>query len=175
MPTEHEYKYLLDLNAFQVIEDLLDDRYNPIQQGYLFQESGMCARIRKFTYLNGKDEWYFTFKKHVGTRVIEIEQILDNRDGIDLWEKCVGKLTKRRYTLLASNSKWEIDFFFDSSDTIYFALAEIELEEGSPRPQLPQILENHVIHQVDLMDDRFSNTKLSDIEYAKKLYQSIKE
>ena len=175
MPTEHEYKYLLDFDAFQVIDSFLNSKFNPIQQGYLFQETGMCARIRKFTYFNGKDEWIFTFKKYVNGRVVEIEQILDERDGCDLWEQCTGKLTKRRYTLLAYKSKWEIDFFFDSSDTIYFALAEIELGEGSPRIPLPQILEDHVIHEVDLMDDRFSNTKLSDIEYAKKLYQSIKE
>ncbi len=52
-------------------------------------------------------------------------------------------------------------------------MAEVELPEGSPPPEIPFWLSKYVLHKVDLTDGRFSNRILGDVEYATGLYREF--
>ncbi len=52
-------------------------------------------------------------------------------------------------------------------------LPEVELEEGSARPEVPLWLKDHVLFEVPLTDNRFSNTNLGDVDYVKEIYQKL--
>lgn len=180
MPTEHEYKFVLDLKLAEVIteEELRKRSCNiqTIKQGYLSYSKGTTLRIRSSTNELGKEKWFLTFKQKIGDRVIEIEKKLDARDGNDLWTVCVGKLKKERYVFVdKKNYVWELDMFRYGSH-LYFIQLEIELSEGAARPKsIPDFLKKHLLYEVPLTDDRFSNKRLSDVEYASNLYTKIHE
>ncbi len=95
-----------------------------------------------------------------------------------MWKKCTGKLKKYRFHYEA----WEIDFFLfpnlKKCDKFYFALAEIELDEGQPRPkdnEIPKLILEQVLHSVKLNDNKFSNKKLGNIKHAAKLLAKLKK
>ncbi len=174
MPTELEYKYVLSLDLVkEYTEDQLKvmcQEHKGIEQGCISHGPGMYLRIRK-ALVNHNTQWFMTFKLKDADRTIEIEQTIDARDGSDLWSRCYWKLKKDRYIYEQGGLKWEIDLFKDS-DRVYFILAEVELPEGSLRPKkMPPFLERHLLYEVQLTDDRFSNKRLADVDYATKLYQ----
>lgn len=176
MPTEHEYKYAVSMKLLEELPEdamrTLAQRHQIIEQGYLAFSKGMSCRVRSTTEY-GKVRWYLTFKQKVSSRVIEIEKKLDERDGCELWEVAVGKLKKDRYVFESDGHVWEVDVFKHDGQ-IYFLLAEVELAEGQPRPKRsPDFLRKHVLYEVPLSDDRFSNKKLSDVNYARQLYQQF--
>lgn len=151
----------------------MSDQFSHIKQGYLAFSKGMTTRIRCITTLK-KERWYLTFKQKINSRVIEIEKKIDSRDGHDLWDVCVGKLKKNRYAIDNEGVTWELDIF--KKGTLYFILAEVELEEGAPRPKtVPPFLKDYILYEVPLTDDRFSNKRLGDAEYATNLYKQIKK
>lgn len=210
MAIEKEYKYLLTLDQgfetkvynnrgvnFSIeFKDMLD-----IEQGYLNIGVGTATRIRKAvrksSSVAGNPDWYFTFKQKIEGRdgVIEIETRIDEKDAIPLWNVCVNKLKKRRYSYenRVRKEKYDIDFFIDANGENYFILAEVEMpqqKENIPNSReyldasklrnevnlhLPEWLRNQVLYEVELTDGRFSNTRLSDCAYARKLYQKIRE
>jgi CYTH domain-containing protein len=178
MPTEHEFKYLLDLSVLGDV-DLAGYPYAVIRQGYLAVSDSMDVRVRHTFLPHGRDIWTLTFKQKVAERKIEIEQELNVRDGMDLWEVATGKIKKIRSFVDSEEdgTVWEVDLFHGSNPTtegLYFAMAEIELMEGAPPPEgLPDFLQKFLLFEVPLTDDRFSNKKLGDVEYAKKLYAEI--
>ncbi len=176
MPTEHEFKYVL---SHEIAKDLdhptllkMAREYQHIKQGYLAFSKGMTTRIRGIQD-GEKHKWYLTFKQKVGDRVIEIEKKLDERDGKDLWSVCVGKLKKDRYVIDHKGITWELDFF-KKGHHLYFVLAEVELPEGSSRPKfVPDFFKDYVLYEVPLTDDRFSNKRLAEVEFATQLYQEL--
>jgi len=189
MPTEHEYKYVL-CNSKEALHtaSVMHHRLENIEQGYIVYSKGTTARIRKVTTKKSCDDhhkktnWFFTFKHKVDTRTIELEQKIDTRDGEELWGRCIGKLRKKRYIILDDVGnhynhkplKWEVDFFFDQHDHMYFVMAEVELPEGAGRPdRLPAFIEEYLLYSVPLTDDRFSNKRLGDVAYTKELYQQL--
>lgn len=137
----------------------------------------MDLRVRHSLDKNGHEEWVLTFKQKVTERKIEVEKTLSTRDGMDLWEVATSKLKKvRHYADNGDGTVWEIDLFYnpDTGD-LYFAMAEIELEEGFPPPdELPDFLQKFLLFKVPLTDDRFLNKRLGDMEYAKNLYTEIR-
>lgn len=176
MPTEHEYKYVISMDfANNYPEDQLrvmcdEDQF--IRQGYLAFSKGMTTRIR-YLKTEKKSQWFLTFKQKVGERVIEIEKKISDRDGSDLWDICVGRLNKERFVFKDGEIKWEVDFF-RKGGLLYFILAEVELSEGMPPPEkAPDFLAPFIIYNVPLTDDRFSNKRLGDAEYAHRLYLDI--
>jgi CYTH domain-containing protein len=183
MPTEHEYKYVLDIATDEEFFKKNCKKHLVIQQGYLAFSKGMTCRVRSSReegQSDRKTKWYLTFKQKVRNRVIEVEKKLDVRDGKDLWSVCVGRLKKDRYVIhgwdddLPGNKKtpWEVDFF--KKGNLYFVLAEVELEEGSLRPKhLPGFIKKDLLYEVPLTDDRFGNKRLGDVEYATSLYEKI--
>lgn len=173
MPTEHEYKYILNPSCFNFIDNELKGEFISIEQGYLPSTPEITLRIRKIYEHNGNIEWRFTLKQNINGRVIEIETCLEPRDAEDLWKTCTHFIKKRRYLYDNQIGKWEIDFF-EKDQEWYFSVMEIELEEGSPRPkEIPEFIKDHIIYQVDLTDNRFSNRKLDDVAYAKTLLKNI--
>lgn len=170
MPTEHEYKYLLDTD---IAGTLSQYPQSVIRQGYLAVSDSMDLRVRHSLDKNGHEEWVLTFKQKVSERKIEVEKTLSTRDGMDLWEVATSKLKKiRHYVDNGDGTIWEIDLFYnpDTGD-LYFAMAEIELEEGSPPPdELPDFLQKFLLFKVPLTDDRFLNKRLGDVYYAKSIY-----
>lgn len=182
MPTEHEFKYALSLDftkdyPHERLMNELDAQHLHIRQGYLAFSKGMSLRIRSLAK-GGKEQWFLTFKQKVADRVIELEKKLrksDSRDGEQLWEIAVGQLKKDRYVIKCGGYKWEVDLFHKGGH-LYFVQVEIELPEGSPRPtELPDFMRRYVLYEVPLTDDRFSNKRLGDVEYAHRLYQELTE
>jgi len=147
-----------------------------ICQGYISPET-VNLRVRKKTQYF-RTEWYITFKQKVGDRTIELESDIDSRDGEDLWRICVRKLTKTRHTFHMDGllSGLELDVFLAENDRLpYFAMAEVEMPEGASPPNLPEWLRWHVLFEVPLTDDRFSNKMLGDQQYACELYKTLRD
>lgn len=178
MPTEHEFKYVISLDIAEKYDHKslksMSDAVQNIKQGYLAFSKGMTLRVRSISDVK-RQKWYVTFKQKVNNRVIEIEKKLDARDGVDLWEVCVGRLTKNRYIIDVDGLTWELDYFWKGHH-LYFIQAEVELDEGAPRPKkLPDFLNDYILYEVPLTDDRFSNKRLGDAEYANRLYKKLEE
>lgn len=176
MPTEHEFKYVMNLDfAKEHTEDQLRvicPKHRRIDQGVLLQGNGSYLRVRR-TEENSNIAWHMTFKLKDADRTIEIETPLIERDAFDLWGRCSWKLRKDRYIHAENGIDWEIDLF-KTNDRIYFILAEAELPEGSLRPKkIPCFLKKHLIYEVPLTDDRCSNKRLGNVSYADKLYEHL--
>lgn len=180
MPTEHEYKFVMHRDMERIRDNPIPKgiTYSKylIRQGYLAFSKGMTTRIRCLQKLKPDDsnkKWFLTFKQKSNSgRVIEIEKKLDGRDGAELWDICVGKLKKERYSFDNGNVTWELDFFLNHSQ-VYFVLVEAELPEGEPRPELPDFLKPFLLYKSELEDNRFSNKRLGDADYATKTYQEL--
>lgn len=178
IPTEFEFKYVLSLEVanFYDHKALLkkSSDFLHIKQGYLAFSKGMTLRVRSATS-NGKEKWFLTFKQKVGDRVIEIEKKIDDRDGNDLWDVCIGCVKKDRYIFEDQGLLWELDLFRKGGH-LYFVQLEVELREGQPRPkEVPEFLKSFVIYEVPLTDDRFASKRLADIGYASQLYSLIEK
>lgn len=122
-------------------------------------------------------------------RVIEISKEIDKRDFLDFWEKSKGRLSKCRYILYAGTSDghkdhhgnpwkeiWEVDFIKNTAtDQTYMVIAECELPENVQEPlfPIPDIIKDHTVFRVPLRDSRFSNSRLGNIKYARRLYKSL--
>lgn len=178
MPTEMEYKYLLSLD---VANENLQEKctgHSEIRQGYLASDDKMNLRVRHTLVRWDEGFWVLTFKQKVPGRQIEIEQKLEARDALDLWEISGRKLKKVRHffedVVCDQRAVWELDLFYGPD--LYFVMMEIEVEEGAPRPALPtslEFLKKHILYEVPLTDDRFSNKNLGDVAFATDLYQQI--
>jgi len=108
--------------------------------------------------------------------VVEIEKKISERDFNDLWVQCLNRLEKTRYLVTADSSGdiWEVDFFRDYNNSIYFALAELEMPEGQLEPNfIPDFIQKNLIYEVDLTDSRFSSKLLADVRYAKDIYLKL--
>lgn len=173
MPTENERKYVLNLNCESQVKAVSKKHYL-ISQGYLIATRGITVRVRKLD--NGKKvKHYFTLKANAGGRVIELEEKIDQRDFDDFWSICLNKLEKIRYLVKGVHYVWELDFFKDYQGDTYFALAEVELPEGVPTPDiLPDIVRRNLLYEVPLTDNRFGNKLLGDARYAADILQNIK-
>ena len=176
MPTENERKYVLDIKSEEEIEDLKATKA-VIEQGYTAFSKGLSLRIRKKqTSLCKRPTYYLTYKQKVTSRTIEIENEIEERDFKELWDICVGKLKKIRYTFADNiGNFWEVDFFKKNGET-YFVLAEVELPEGVLAPKnMPKYINKFLLYEVPLTDCRFSNKRLGDVEYALELHNTIKK
>lgn len=177
MPIEFEYKYVISFDILKEIDNLNFIETRKIKQGYLKDSIDNTIRIRSIEDVDKKThEWVFTFKQRIPNtlKIIEIEQHLDKSDADALWKMCDRKLKKTRKCFLdEKNILWELDLFYSNKE-IYFIQAEVELKINSKQPKVPNFLKKHILYKVPLTDERFSNKKLSNVSYAKKLYKKIK-
>lgn len=174
MPTEFEYKYVLyqHLSEEDLEKACLEKK--EIVQGWLFDDKGVCLRIRR-SHTANTTEWFMTMKCYhpPSGRIIEIESSLDSRDGEDLLGQCKYSMLKNRYVIKHKELKWEVDFLKNFNQT-YFILAEIELPENSPRPtSVPDCIKDHVLYDVPMGDMRCNNTLLRNVDYAQNLYHRL--
>jgi len=176
MPTENERKFVLDIASY-VEKDFLkhSDSIRHIRQGYLFFSKGASLRVRE-TIEEEKSgvKHEICIKQRAGSRVIEIEKKLDNRDFHDLWDISLNRLEKIRYNCVWKGQLWEVDFFKNHEQQNYFAMAEHEMPEGQISPDfIPARIKEHLIFEVPLDDDRFSSKRIACVNHAKKLYESL--
>lgn len=121
-------------------------------------------------------------------RVIEITSDISERDFIDFWQKTKGTVLKCRYLIQSQTAKdhkdengkpwqevWEVDFFSKPRTGLYFALAEVELPEGVMEPlfSTPELLRQNTVFRVPVGDSRFTNSRLGNVKYASRLYESL--
>ena len=160
---ENEVKYILDLNC-----SFDDAKKSIIYQGY--DKNG--ARVRN---QNGK--YTFNYKMKNQDFIEEFEMNITQEEFDRCYEYCVEKLKKIRFTIKDEYlNTWDIDFFY-SREELYFAMAECEMND--PYKQYPDkilpIVEENCLYAVPRSETRkFSSRKLSDVEYAKKMLESIK-
>ncbi len=155
--------------------DLFKKTYQ-IRQGYLPSDSYLnTIRIRSLKETAQEEQWVLTFKQKIPNtfKVIELEQELEKSDAMILWKMCDRKLKKTRMEFEENGILWELDLL-KNGKKIYFAQLEVELEFGSKPPEIPNCFSKHILYKVPLTDERFSNKKLSDVDYAKKLYKNFK-
>lgn len=167
MPVENEIKLILspDLDA----SDMKGWKKIDICQGYL--DNG--PRLRKYG-----DELIFTYKKWIDEEdvLVEIEQNISEIDFNRLWPYCADRITKTRYIKHVGDIEWVSDFLRDDNGKIYFVLAEAEMPEGTESyGDVPLEIKDHVIYQPEKGDVRYTNKRLSDIDYARALLEEIKQ
>lgn len=173
MPTENEVKYVLrrDMDVIKTLTHACDDVWH-ITQTYIHNKTSWNARVRHI--IADDDEWFeFTYKNKKFGRTIEIETKIDSRDYYDLIKKPKVILTKTRLIFNTEDHKWEVDLFFDDTDSIYFILAEVEMEEGMTKPlSIPDIISQFIIADVGY-NKQYSSSKLANKLYAETMYQNI--
>lgn len=169
MPIENERKFVLH-DPHGALEQALaaarpEIRRAAIRQAYL---DTVGLRIRRFDR-DGTVSHIFSYKRPVGSVMVEIEQEIDPVDFERLWTLRRETLEKVRYSIPAGDCLWDIDFFKDAGRT-YFALAEVEMPEGREEPPPPPaILAPYIEFLVARGDERFSSKKLADPAYARRL------
>lgn len=162
MPIENERKFCLALAA----ETQFSDFYT-IRQGYLPQKD-YTVRIRR-TEKDHEIRHWFTFKKKIDKKILEIEQLISERDFNSLAREAKFWVHKVRVKF----QDWDIDFFKNNNAT-YFALAEVELPEDQLFPnEIPNFIGEFLLYTVPVNDRRFSSKKLSNVQYARKLYSIV--
>ncbi len=165
MPVENERKYVLKPTF---AKDALEGwaRFD-IRQAYL--DDG--PRIREF----GGD-CLFTYKKWAPQvkELVEIETAISREDFDLLWPLCVEAVQKTRYIKETHDGEWVVDFLLDAQGDVYFVLAEVELARFKALPdEIPAEISNHIVFAVAADDNRFTNKKLSDPDYARHLLAKV--
>lgn len=171
MPVENERKYVLSpafdagrLSGWRPVE---------IRQAYL--DDG--PRIRQI----GAD-FVFTYKKWAphARELVEIETPISRDDFELLWPLRVQSVQKTRHIKLVGNEapesaeEWVVDFLRDDSGEVYFVLAEAELPRFQSDPKaVPDEIADFVIHAVAYDDNRFTNKKLADRDYALRMLAMV--
>lgn len=166
MPVENELKYVLppDFDQARLVGWMRHD----IRQAYL--DDGPRIRQIDAGYL-------FTYKKWLpdARELIEIETVIAREDFEALWPICVERVRKTRYIRQISDVEWVVDFLSDG-DEVYFVLAEVEMPRYATSPgALPAEIRDAIVHSVQQDDNSFTNKKLSDPDYARKLYNKVRD
>lgn len=97
MAIENERKYLLDMSSIDEIS-INSTTKKQIKQGYLSKRD----RIRSVNQ-NNVISYFFTFKKLVDEKLIEIETLISKEDFEKLWTVAKTKIKKTRYMY----EKWD--------------------------------------------------------------------
>lgn len=152
---------------------VLDFPCSLIYQGYLHHKKKSNLRIRQSKSYDkeiSKSVYMMTYKQKTINRVVEINTEIDERDFIDLWVHCKETLKKYRYFV----EGWDVDFFLDDEDEVYFVLAECEMPEGQDKPDsMPDLVAKSLLYEVPRDDNRFSSRRLADVPTARKLLRKV--
>ncbi len=178
MPTENEFKIVLKntSDVHKAINDIAFDRIY-IEQAYIKGDDGWQWRIRKTESSNSSINYLSTIKLKKETRLIELEQEIDERDYDDLINEATSILYKYRYIVFDEQNKtWEIDFFQDPMiKSFYFTMAELEAPEGVVGIEyVPSFIQDHVLFYVPQeQNSKYSSKNIVDVEYAENLYNEL--
>lgn len=189
MPIENERKYVLLRDRVVVDEVVAAATYSDsIIQLYIQTGKEWNLRIREIRpHYQDKDEddrifdpkyvdYLLTYKHMIDGELIEIETNISSADYQKLNKRALSRLSKIRYRILHKSGTWEVDLFYRglSDDLPYFILAEIELPAGQVAPtSIPSIISKHLLYEVPLENNEFSNTKLCYIQLAEEKYQEL--
>jgi len=187
---ENERKYVL-LRDKAVVDKIIAiaAHGDSIIQSYIQTGEGWNLRVREIRSHYPDDDYpddriydlkypvhTLTYKHRINGEQIEIETNILSEDYEKLRRRALSRLNKIRYKVLHELSTWEIDLFYSGfSDPLpYFILAEIELPPGQIAPEsVPPIIADHLLYEVPVENNEFSNTKLCDIQYAEEKYQEL--
>jgi len=189
MPIENERKYVLLRDSVVVDEIVGVATYsNSIIQSYIQTGKEWNLRTREIRpHYQDEDEddrifdpkyvdYLLTYKHMIDGELIEIETNISSADYQKLNKRALSRLSKIRYRILHESGTWEVDLFYRglSDDLPYFILAEIELPVGQAAPiSIPSIISKHLLYEVPMENNEFSNTKLCYTQYAEEKYQEL--
>lgn len=165
MPIENERKFLLPLD-FDAAR-LSHWKRHDIRQAYL--DDG--PRIRQIDA-----DHVFTYKKWIpqARELVEIEVGLSKEDFDLLWSQRVESLEKTRYEKQIGDALWVVDLLHSPAGGNFVVMAEAELPRHMLSPgSIPDEIAAHVLYVVPANDDRFTNKKLADPDYAARLYRDV--
>lgn len=169
MSIENEIKIVLHNHMF----DFTDWQSSMITQHYLL--SGIRTRCE------GEDgEYYYTVNyktKQSDYSNAEQEYEID-KQVYDLLNERESQfsLDKIRYSKQFDDELWSIDFFLDSTESVYFVLAECEMPKGRLLPvTIPQNVADNMLYIASRRENSslVSNYQLADIPYATRLLESL--
>lgn len=111
-----------------------------------------------------------TFKQSLGKEgMFELEHDITEAEFKigDRASKDNPRLIKQRFSFDASSKEhWDIDFFLDGTEQVYFVLAEVELQ-GDVSFSIPDFVSRHMLYKVPYENNsEFSSVKLSNKAYA---------
>ena len=179
MPIENEVKFVLDLvDPAESLQELISrNKYSSIYQCYIFKRKNVNCRIRKLTKNCGDSEYTMTTKvllpEHLrsNNETIEIESKLDINEFVDISH--IGKNHVEKIRVYVED--WEVDFFFDKMNRIYFVMAEHEMPSGQKFPNnITQFVKDNLLYVVEKNDKRFSSRKLSKVGRSKRLLKELR-
>ena len=165
MPIENERKYILPLDFDAAA--LIGWNKHDIRQAYL--NDG--PRIRQIDA-----DYIFTYKKWIPqvSELVEVEVAISQDDFDLLWSQRVQSLEKTRYEKHIGDAEWVVDFLHDPTGLNFVVMAEVELARYKLEPDaIPDEIASHIVYAVAAVDNRFTNKKLSDPNYAAKIYASL--
>ena len=189
MPIENERKYVLLRDSNVVDEIVAAATYSDsIVQSYIQTGEEWNLRIREIRPHYNDDypddrifdpkyvDYFLTYKHVIDGEQIEVETEILSEDYEKLNKRALSRLSKVRYKILDGFNTWEVDLFYRKfSDHLpYFILAEIELPVGQAAPTtIPSIISKHLLYEVPIGNNEFSNTKLCYIQLAEEKYQEL--
>lgn len=185
MPIENERKYVLLRDKIVVDEVAAAATYSDsIIQSYIQTGEDWHLRTREIRPYYQDDrifnpkyvDYFLTYKHMIDGELIEIETNILSADYQKLNKRSFSRLSKIRYRILHKSGTWEVDLFYRglSDDLPYFILAEIELPVGQAAPiSIPSIISKHLLYEVPMENNEFSNTKLCYTQYAEEKYQEL--
>lgn len=189
MPIENERKYVLLRDSF-VVDEIVDAATgsDSILQSYIQVGKEWSLRTREIRPYYQDDcqdnrifdpkyvDYILTYKHMIDGEQIEIETNISSEDYSKLNKRALSRLSKIRHKIVDRSGTWEIDLFYRKfSDPLpYFILAEIELPAGQAAPtSIPSIISKHLLYEVPLENNEFSNTKLCYIQLVEEKYQEL--
>lgn len=162
---ENELKYVLQTEARKAVEKKCGKPMY-LRQGYLPGK----ARIRSKAKTPGskKSKFYFTYKLPVEDVLFEIEKEITAHEFEMLWPHTTKRLNKLRYMWMDGEVQWDIDFFLNDDDSIYFAMAEAEMPETMREPpSIPDFLNEILVYAVPRERTKeFTSQKVAEPEYV---------
>ena len=182
MPIEIEYKFVIKYEGDDIIKKIMKEcdshSISKIKQVYLKGK----GRVREYSYpytKSGQPEksfYEFNYKEQlVDGGNFEIEKEISKDDYDIALTVSTSSFVKNRLTFKTKSHKWEVDFFMNEHDNVYFVLMECEVDDGiKPNiDELPEFIKNSIVYSVDLDDNDFTSKKLGNVEYAEDLYNKV--
>lgn len=192
MPIEREFKFILDPERIN-----LDTLVSSIKNGFLnfslleikqgFATPNNRIRTIDYIYVGGDREpkeyqkgaltsYVHTFKLEHELDVIELESDISFEDFEFLWVNASNKVHKYRLSSdNVGNYHWDVDFYLDDNNDVYFVLAECEVYDFGDARQIPSFVENALLYPVHKSNKMFTSFKLSNVNYAKETLSSLLE
>jgi CYTH domain-containing protein len=164
---ENEIKYVLRPDCFSDVSTALEGFAKPIRQGYL-PGNGRIRMVDDHILT-------FTYKLAADNTIYEIEKKITLSEFAQLWPHTTNRLRKTRFSQKIENVQWDIDFFRNEDDSIYFAMAEAEMPEHMEQPPyLHPVIEPYLLYAVPREhSSSFTSKLISNPEYAKKTMESL--